>query len=304
MKKYEEKVFWEGERHFLDDGKFHMDVVHRTNEGVENPAYFPGYIENKEHPLFFCNSITHRDLEGNLLFDWSSSDGPKDFERNKSKMGADWKYLTKQVRYNVNSSGYRTYEWNQIDWPNAIVLLGCSNTYGVGVAEDETLAFYLEKLTGKQVVNLGYPGGSNGLISNLCALTLEKFPTPSAVVVNWTTGDRYRHYFKNRYYDVGPWNSKKVSGLAEEYVDGLSLSQAWETRYINRYHEVAENYLISKTVKAMCRGIKYVTLSYFDYIAHFNRADIFISADTSARDLVHPGSHIHEEAAKEIYKLL
>lgn len=304
MKKYEEKVFWDGERHFLEDEKFHMEVVHRNMEGIEYPAYFPGYVDNKEHPLFFCNSLTHRDNSGNILNIWSSSDGPKEFERNKIKMGPDWKYLTKQVEYKVNSSGYRTYEWDDIDWPNAILLLGCSNTYGVGVAEDETLAYYIEKSTGRQVVNLGTSGGSNSLISHLCALTLEKFPTPYAVVVNWTTGDRYRHFFKNRYFDIGPWNSKTVTGVAEEYLDGLNLSQTWESRYINRYHEVGENYYISKAVKAMCRGIKYVTLSYFDYMAHINRADIYVSANTNARDLVHPGTEIHEQAAKEIYKLL
>ena len=304
MKQYNEKIFWDNERHFLDDGKFHMDVVHRTMEGIENPAYFPGYIDNKEHPLFFCNSITHRDIDGNLTFDWCGSDGPNEFEKNKVKMGPSWKYLTKKVNYKINSSGYRTYDWNQIDWPNAILLLGCSSTYGVGVAEDETLSYYLENLTGRQVVNLGTPGGSNSLISYLCALVLEKFSTPYAIVVNWTTGDRYRHFFKNRYFDVGPWNSKKVSGLVEERVDGLNLSLAWENRYINRYHELAENYYISKTVKAMCQSTKYVTLSYFDYMAHINRADICISADPLARDLIHPSSKIHETAATEIYKLL
>lgn len=304
MKKYEEKTFWDGERHFLNDGKFHMDVVHRTNEGIENPAYFPGYIDNKEHPLFFCNSLTHKDLEGNISTRWSGSDGPKDFERNKAKMGPTWKYLTKEITYNVNSSGYRTHEWDSIDWPNAILLLGCSNTYGTGVAEDETLSYYLEQLTGKQVVNLGTPGGSNSLISHLCALTLEKFPIPSAVVVNWTTGDRYRHFFKNRYFDIGPWNSKKVTGVVEERIDGLNLSQTWENRYINRYHEVAENYFISKAVKAMCRGIPYVTTSYFDYMAHINRTDCYVSANTEGRDLIHPGASIHQEAAEKIYKLL
>ncbi len=304
MKKYEEKVFWDGERHFLDDGKFHMEVVHKNMEGIEYPAYFPGYIDNKEHPLFFCNSLTHKDLDGNILTEWASSDGPKDFERNKKKMPATWKYLTKKVTYKVNSSGYRTHEWKDIDWPNAILLLGCSNTFGVGVDEDETLSYYLEQLTGRQVVNLGTPGGSNSLISYLCALSLEKFPNPYAVVVNWTTTDRYRHFFKNRYFDVGPWNSKKITGVEEEYVDGLNLSSVWEGRYINRYHEVGENFYISKSVKAMCRGIKYVTLSYFDYVAHINRVDIHIKANTTARDLIHSGTEIHKEAAQKIFKLL
>ena len=39
-------------------------------------------------------------------------------------------------------------------------------------------------------------------------------------------------------------------------------------------------------------------------MAHINRADIYVTANINARDLVHPGTEIHEQAAKEIYKLL
>lgn len=303
MKKFEEKTIWQGERHFLDDGKFHMNVTDVTDKGIEHPAYFPGYIEDKNHPLLFCNSLTHRDKQGNVMSTWSGSDSPDNFEKNKSRAPKGWKYFNKEIVYKVNNSGYRTYNWDEVNWEDSILLLGCSCTYGVGVAEDETLAYLLEKISGKKVINLGSPAGSNSLIVTLLSLALEKFPKPKAVVINWTAGDRYRHYFRNRFFDVGPWNSKNLFGKSE-IVDGISIGDAWESRYLNRYNELAENFYLAKMAKAMCSSTKYVSLSYFDYIAHYTRSDFFVPADISARDMLHPGANIHLQAAKQIHKLL
>ncbi len=42
---------------------------------------------------------------------------------------------------------------------DAILLLGCSYTYGTGLQENETFSFYLSKYLNKNVYNLGIPGG-------------------------------------------------------------------------------------------------------------------------------------------------
>jgi len=300
---------WTGERGFLNDGKYNApnNYVAGVEYGKENPPYFPGYIENENHPFMFCNSLTHPDPQDStkLSFNFSGSDGPKEFEKNKIKKGPDWKYLTKEITYNVNSSGYRTHEWKDINWKDAILLFGCSCTYGIGVAEDETMSYYLEKLTGRQVVNLGYPGGSNSVIATLCAIALEKYGNPYAVVANWTTGDRYRHYFKDQYREVGPWDHSSVTkNEFDRTVQNIDLSTAWESRYLDRYNELAENYYISKIVKTLCRGSKYVSMSYFGYMAHINRADFYVPFRLEARDLLHPSAEDHEISAKKIVELL
>lgn len=42
----------------------------------------------------------------------------------------------------------------------SIMLIGCSYTYGTGLNENQTFAYYLAKETGRNVYNLGIPGGS------------------------------------------------------------------------------------------------------------------------------------------------
>lgn len=305
MKDFRPISLWDNPRHNLDDNCDvwpSYDMV-KGELGNEHPPYFPGYIENKQHPFFFCSSITYGDGMGNLDFRWSGTDGPENFERNKKTQPSDWKYLTKEIVYKVNSSGYRTYEWDQINWKDAIVLFGCSCTFGVGVAGDETLPYYLEKITGRQVVNLGYPGGSNQLIATLLTICLEKFPKPYAIVMNWTTGDRYRHFFSNRYIDVGPWHHKDNADDGE-IVENINLSTSWESRYLNRYNELAENFYLSKMAKVMCKDVKYITMSYFKYMCYINRTDLYVHVDKEARDLLHPCASNHEEAAREIAKRL
>ena len=296
---------WNKPRHLLNDGKYTTPDFARIRGplGHEHPAYFPEYIESKEHPFLFCASITYPGDHNGFDIRWSGTDSPITFEKNLQEKGPSWKYATKEIFYDVNSSGYRTYDWADIDWPNAIVLFGCSVTYGVGVATDETLAYYLEQKTGRQVVNLGYPGGSNQVIATLLSILIEKYPTPYAVVLNYTTGDRYRHYFKNRYVDMGPWHLR-IDPAAHEMVDLTNISVAFEQRYMDRYNELSENYCLNKMCRAMCKNTKLVTLSYFEYMAHIMRTDFMVPTEKGARDLLHPGSESHFVTAAEIAKRL
>jgi hypothetical protein len=43
---------------------------------------------------------------------------------------------------------------------------------------------------------------------------------------------------------------------------------------------------------------KYITISYFDYVAHYTRADRFFKITNTARDLIHPGYENSLEVAE------
>jgi hypothetical protein len=299
------KPIWTNLRHDLGDGKYIGETVQNGGDGREHPPFFPAYIDNKEHPFTFNESLSYRDNKNNTLYTFSGTDSPQKFEEHKKTQPASWKYHTKEIVYKVNSSGYRTYEWDDIDWANAIVMLGCSCTFGVGVAEDETITHLLEQISGCQVVNLGYPGGSNQLMLNNLSTLINKFPAPRAVVMSWTSGNRFRHFFKHRYLEIGPWHAANSNIKVDSVVDGVDLANLWINRYYDRYNEVCESYYIAQAAKAICKDkIQYISGSHFDYIAYATRSDTEFSSTRTARDLLHPGIEDFQPAAKFINEQL
>ena len=276
-------------RDVINDGKFNFELPDEPFNNFSQIS-FPGYLENKDFPFTFNNSLTHQ-----YSTNFSSNDGPKEFERNLKSQPTDWKYRTKSVEYKVNSNGYRCKEWNEINWSEAIVLFGCSCTFGVGLDETETISYHLSKLTGREVVNLGYSSGSNELIVNNCASMLKNFGMPYGVVINWTTTDRFRFYRSNQYDDLGPW-TKNAAEINDEEID---VGKLWELTFIDPVNELAKNYYWSTYTDAIFEGrTKYAKISFFGLTAHYTRSEKWFEIDNGARDMLHPGEGNSIEVAK------
>lgn len=272
------------------DNKFNFEFLSKPFRHFSHIP-FPGYIANNKFPFTYNNSLTH----GSNKF--SSSDGPREFSENLKKAPADWKYRTKDVEYIVNSDGFRTKEWDQINWSEAIVLFGCSCTFGVGLAEDETISHHLSRLTGREVVNLGVSSGSNELILNNCSAMIKNFPMPYGVVLNWTTTDRFRFYSTNKFFDLGPWSWNSENST---YID---LNKHWEMTFADPGNELAKNYYWSTYADAMFAGrTKYSKVSYFGLTAHHTRSDAFFEIDNGARDMIHPGEGNSIQVAEFVAK--
>lgn len=118
-------------------------------------------------------------------------DNQQRFEISLRNAPKDWYYRTHEVKYILNSNRFRTKEFKDIDWKNSIVLIGCSNTFGIGITEEDTIAANLQEITGKYVVNLGSPGVSNSIIAYNSYYLKENYPEPLAVVHLWTALTRY-----------------------------------------------------------------------------------------------------------------
>lgn len=282
----------------IPDGKFNMQFPAKPYR-LETYPPFPGYIENKNCPFTFNNALTHHE-NGVRTNKFCATDDYKLFEKNLKVQPKDWKYRNKLIEYKANSHGYRTYEWNEIDWKNAIVIFGCSCTYGVGLAEDETISYYIEELTGRQTVNLGYPSGSNKLILDNCASMIKNFGMPYAVIINWTTLDRYRYYHEDGYIDIGPWTTK-----GEKYPKSskfkIDLFDLWKKIVYNPTNLLATNYHLSAYADAIFASNKnYFKISFFDLSAHVTRSNRFFKIIDRSRDLVHPGEQHSIEIAEYI----
>lgn len=279
----------------LHDGK--VDVSSQC------PQKFPWYINRPEFLFIPQHCFTVPDAIINpTTAKFIFADNKPNLDKNLKIMGPDWHYATKEVIYTRNRNGYRAPEWDQVDWRESIVVIGCSMTYGVGVSEDETLSHYLNLLQGRPVINLGYPSCSNEVIVHNLATLMLKCPAPYAVIVNWTTLDRFAFWGKD-HIAMGPWTQKN------EIDDDVPLADLFKWRNYSEKNKYVENYFLSRHAAAICAGrTRYISMSYFAWSAHYMRADIYCEQPRdmhlNARDTIHPGPGCHHTAAIEINKLL
>lgn len=260
---------------------------------IKNVVWNPSLPEKEQGPP------TTLEVPGK--FNWMDGDNLVNFEKNKRKAPKKWKYLKKEITYTLNSDGFRTLEWDQVDWKNSIVLLGCSCTYGVGVSDEETIAYHLEKLSGRQVINLGIPGGSNSLILQNAVSILENFTAPYAVAHIWSTSNRFKFFGKTDTYNTGPWDGANTQRSGAS--DVVDINKLWRYTYADPYHELALAYYDGKIGKYIWDGkSKYSSISFFPDTAYYTNSEKHFVIDSSARDLMHPGEGCFKQVAAYLHR--
>lgn len=140
--------------------------------------------------------------------DWCSSDSPELYAENLVNQPADWYWRNKTVRYTLNSSRYRCPDWQMIDWSKSIVMFGCSQVFGVGVDDKDTIPYILSQILGIPVINLGVSGSSMIFsFHNALQYHAGARPIPLGVVNLWTSSCRTTTYHENWIEYHGPWNA-------------------------------------------------------------------------------------------------
>ena len=266
--------------------------------------------------------LIRNDYQAGETFAFNSSDSREVFQKNLKKMGSTWKYASKPIKYQYNSLGYRTVEFDQIV-DNHIAAFGCSYTEGIGLAEDEMWTTKLEKLTGKQVVNLaqGSTGPDFVFMNNMKYFQYCKKRNikPSTVVIQWSFAHR------RTFLEIVPWDQDNIRMMQFWSPDSPTPSFQreehrldWEwymKRYIADNGEITYNtYFYPLYVNYIWEGIgtkvihwswkdDFMPFSFFkDYpLDHFEVTGV---NDDFARDLAHNGDTDHTLAVNEIYKRL
>ncbi len=257
--------------------------MHKLHRGLEIPAYVSNYKFLKASLLTYeeivDNTVTHTNK-------FSSYDSLKLLEENLKTQPADWHYRTKQITYKCNSNGYRSDEWNSINWKKAVVIFGCSCTVGVGLAEDETITHQLSNILNRPVVNIGVSASSMQFSFINSVLLSKNFPTPYAVVQLWTNVDRFTLFKEQQIEHLGPWDT------AEIYKEFVNYP----------YHALTEATYISTASKELWKNrCRYYSASFFNQTAYYTESD-WIEIDNKARDLVHPGRNSARNMAELIAK--
>lgn len=212
------------------------------------------------------------------------TDSEKNFKKNKKALGTDWYYYDAPVNYTVNSKNYRCKEFENIDWKNSIVLLGCSIAFGVGLDDKNCLATKLEEELGMPVVNLSVPGASTQFSLDTSVLVKKLYGNIKGIVFAWSMYSRSVLY-EDPIKHIGAWNIEKYKNLTD-YTHMMSTTRlAYET----------SKFVWHNTPKVDC--------SYFPDTAQLLGVTLLPKIDL-ARDLSHPGIESTKASAKLISSIL
>ena len=213
--------------------------------------------------------------------EWMATDNPENWE--DAKLCSAWREKWHDVRitYDLNSDGYRTNEWDTIDWKNSVVIIGDSCTMGVGVTQETTVSSHLQKQLGRPVINLGVAGSSN-MFMLYNAANLIKNVTPYAVVVQWSTADRYVKF-------SNPNAERGKTGVQHE--GAWAQNQAYTRFWIKDDNYLFQNKQIMNTMRQL--NIK----RYLDYVPRqiddSGKTLAWINNDEDrARDRLHPNGDV------------
>jgi hypothetical protein len=264
-----------------------------------NATLFPSYFNKKEFL-----KMNKPFGEGDLKF-YPADDESRFLESLKTQP-EDWYYRTKDITYKLNSHGYRTQEFNTIDWANSIVLFGCSCTFGIGVDEDETISYYLSQITNRPVINMGWPGGSNMSMLMNSSVLKQEYPTPYAVVFLWSTTDRFVMFTDLGIHNVGPWDMEENrKHLNEIYSHNTIYTKAFEGINYFSENETIHAHFTNEFAKYMWKDkTKYITGTFFGSTAEMIDVDLKFSIDNGARDLIHNGRNSNLKAANSLDYLI
>jgi hypothetical protein len=151
------------------------------------------------------------------VWDFGGSDNKTLFEENLKLQPQDWYYRNHRVKYTLNSQGYRTQEFDDLDWTNSIVIFGCSYIFGTGVTDENTIPYFLEKILNRPVINMAVGGSSIQVAFHNSIIMQRKYPPPKAIVYVWTSLTRNMIYTQDGgTLNCGEWNNKEMKS---NYVD-------------------------------------------------------------------------------------
>jgi hypothetical protein len=112
--------------------------------------------------------------------------------------------------YRVNTMGYRTSEFDDINWSGCYVVQGCSACFGLGIADDQqTIAEHLSHRLQAPVINLGVSGSSIEIQYFNTIEMIQQDIRPKGVFVMWPNADRFPLFTHGQLENCGSWSDPK-----------------------------------------------------------------------------------------------
>jgi hypothetical protein len=234
---------------------------------------------------------------------FATADTEFNFQINLTNQPVNWIYRTKQVNYTLNGQYYRCDPFDKINWEESILIFGCSNTFGVGLDDSDTISARLQELTGFNVVNLGVGGSCQQISLYNTVLLKNNNIKPKAIIHIWT--DSMRPFSIDKDYDIqynGPWNNFGFSkDVPTSVLDSL---------FVESKAHVVSAMFNRMTVNSLYNDIPIVHASHFKEMCDEQNSKypklpvVFLPFKDRARDLLHPGVDSSINAAQILHSEL
>ena len=202
-----------------------------------------------------------------------------------------------EVYYICNNDGYREREWHTINWFDYVLFLGDSATFGLGVKQNETIPYFVEKLYNKTCVNLSIPGTNLEVITQL-SLLLVKQTQPHAVVIQYPHLQRlYDPIIKQFHGNLGTWTND-YDGIPQNSKD---LYNTWIKE---PYRAELKANFYANILRHLWSKIKLVEWSWDNDVSTLLDLPTFESIpqkpDDLSRDGIHANAHLNQIVARNI----
>lgn len=228
---------------------------------------------------------------------YAFDDFPRLSKERWSKVQGDYLDDRIEIFYQGNASGYRSKEWQDINWDECIVFLGDSATYGHGSAEENTIPKIVENMTGIECVNLAVPGAASELLINISCVLLNEV-NPKTFVLGHPSMPRIWDPIGST-GNLGPWLDYTEGFATESY----ELYSTWIKVKQRQIHKCIANTLTLRTLFKDYKLIEWawdkevsdlINVPYYQYFEH--------GAENLSRDGYHANKNIHTNIAREIIK--
>lgn len=199
----------------------------------------------------------------------------------------------------ANSLQYRAAEFNEIDWKNSVVMFGCSNVFGIGLDEKDTIAKQLEAKISRPVINMGVPASSMMYsLINQIALA-EICDKPYAVVNLWTSVDRQVYFLENQPRHLGAWLTEDQITSNNSSLNLRKYRHIYSMWNFESSNAALHSISIKRTVDLLWKRTKHIQGSFFENTSSVLNVDFYETVDF-ALDETHPGAKSALQAAEKI----
>lgn len=249
-------------------------------------------------------------ITSSKIVEWHSTDQESLFEKNLKIVSNEWVYRSKKIYYKFNSQGYRCPEWTDIDWKNSILLIGCSYTLGVGLAEEDTLAAVLSAIVNRPVINLGVGSSSNHLMLHNSFSLVDSDIIPNQVIALFSDVSRATHFkedgsikhYGNWIYPTHKHHQQDAKLTMPQFTEQeLTFYKQWIQ---NENSDVYGN-MAARSIENLWKsaGVPFMGVSaYHGQLS--NRYHKLPAIIDKARDLMHPGLLTIKHWAEDIAAIL
>ncbi len=222
------------------------------------------------------------------------------------------KYGPEDIEYRYNAHGFRTAEFEGHDSTVIrVIAVGCSNTEGIGLPENHTWPFILQRrLEGlghnQTMLNLGLGGSSNRHIA-LRTIRAMRTLKPHFAFIAWTYPLRLHYVYEDR--EMIDWWAPNEKEMASEN-DKMKLKRWYfeqmQSDPFDLHNLMTDIQMVNLASKAydipVCHSLLY--LNYDIQLWVKKRAEHALSGwyhwKPTARDLVHPGQDCSEWVAAQM----